>query len=183
MKCANCGHENPIKANFCSSCGHRFTEEDRKNAYEKTVYHKLDKLKDAKEWITLSKITSNPVFRALVLLVVIAAGVLSHSNKGTDMTVLEDESYTVRYNTKLEEYYLFTGRETVHVGLYAPGVPEEFSVQICDRDGAVLETQDYSVDDEIVLKKDQKLTYVITARYEKGEKKIALAVLDSSLAS
>lgn len=120
MKCKNCGKENLIKAHYCYGCGHPFTEKERQSAYDSTLWGKLDKLKKAKQIVTLEAVTSHPVFRVLFLALLIIIGVLTGTNKGSVMRPLESDAYAVAYDRKQNEYYLFSEEEEVAVPLYLP---------------------------------------------------------------
>ena len=91
MKCTKCGQENLLKAQFCSSCGYRFSDEERQAAYDATVWGKLDKISEAKDWITLNKITGNKFFRIAVLVLIILWGIMSGGNRGDKMMILESD--------------------------------------------------------------------------------------------
>jgi hypothetical protein len=49
MKCSKCGNENIIKACYCSGCANEFSEKERKDAYNKTIYGKIEKLEKKNE--------------------------------------------------------------------------------------------------------------------------------------
>ena len=42
MICKNCNHKNITTALYCSNCSAPFSEEERKQAYDKTIYLVLD---------------------------------------------------------------------------------------------------------------------------------------------
>ena len=44
MICKNCNTENIIKAKFCQHCGSAFTDEQREEAYDRTIFGMIDKL-------------------------------------------------------------------------------------------------------------------------------------------
>ena len=50
MKCLKCGYENPITAEYCHMCGTAFTEQQRQEAYDRTIFGKLDRLENLKGW-------------------------------------------------------------------------------------------------------------------------------------
>ena len=178
MKCEKCGHENLLKAQYCSSCGNRFTDEERQAAFDETIYGKFDKLIEVKEWITLSKITDNKFFRIAVLVMIIIAGLLTGGNKGSSMMILESDDYTVRYNSNLEEYYVFTDKNEVDVDLYLPGKPEGLVVTGMTLDGKVLDQKEYALGDKVTLIKSDNVLYHVSGEYEKAEKSIDLIVYD-----
>ncbi len=180
MKCKNCGKENLLKAQYCHGCGHPFTEEERQAAYDSTVWGKLDKLKKAKEFATLEAITSHPVFRVMFLALLIIVGVLTNTNKGSVMRPLESEEYTVGYNQKLEEYYLFTEKDSVAVPLYLPGKPEKVRIS-ADKEEENIFTREYALGESPVLTKDPSVIYTVYGVYEGKEEKITILLYDGFL--
>lgn len=190
MKCANCRKENLITAKYCSSCGNGFSEKERQDAWDGTVWGKLDKLKEAKEWITLEKITGSKIFKAALLVLIILWGLMSGGNKGDRMLILESSDYTVRYNSKLDEYYVFTDKNEVDLDLYLPGKPQgiivtsntlEINVTSSTLEGAELDRREYEIGEKITLTRSDDVIYHIEGVYEKSEKYINLIVYDSAL--
>lgn len=180
MKCRNCGKENLLKAHYCHNCGHPFSDEERQAAYDSTIWGKLDKLKKMKEFITLEAITSHPVFRALFLALLIIIGVLTNTNKGDVMRPLESEEYTVTYNQKRKEYYLFTEEDSVAVPLYLPGKPEKIKIS-ADKGNENVFTREYSLNESPVLTKDPSVVYTMYGIYEGKEEKIIVLLYDPSV--
>ena len=180
MKCKNCGKENLLKAKYCSSCGHEFSEEERQAAYDSTVWGKLDKLKKVKSFATLEVITSHPVFRAVFLVALILIGVMTGTNRGSEMRPMESGEYTVGYNREKDEYYLFTEKESVNVSVYLPGKPEGIKVT-AEKDGEVLYTKEYTVDEIPVLAKDPSVTYSVYGVYSDKDKEITILLYDPSV--
>lgn len=179
MKCKQCGHENLIKAKYCSSCGHAFTEEERQKTYNATIYGKINLMKKAKSWITLSAITSHPVFRILVLAGIIFFGFFSVTNQGTKMKLLQSDEYEIVYNKTRNEYYLFTDLDSVHLQIYLPGEPEGIRVDVLADNGTAADTKEYEVTEAPVLEK--KLSYyLISGLYENGkEQQMRIGVFDA----
>ncbi len=177
MRCTRCGRDNPLSARFCAGCGAPFSEEERKAAYDRTIYGKLDRLKEAKSWITLEKITSNPLFRIRLLAVIILLGVMNGRNKGNVMRPLESEDYKVYYNRTSDDWFLSTEMDRVNVGIYLPGKPEGVTVKTIDRDSALLDEKEYSLSDDILLEKDEDNIYILEGRYDGSSKQIRLMVV------
>ena len=178
MKCRKCEKENLIKAQYCSSCGSEFSDEERQAAYDETIWGKLDKIKEAKEWITLDKITGSKYFKIALLVLIILWGIMSGGNKGDKMLILESDDYTVRYNSNLDEYYVFTGKEEVDLDLYLPGKPQGITVTSSTLDGSRLDQREYEIGDRITLIRSDNVLYHISGEYEKEQKDIDLIVYD-----
>ena len=180
MTCRECGHENLIKARYCSSCGTMFTEEERKAAWDATFWGKLDRLKEAKQWITLEKVTGNWIFRILVLAAIVVFGLIAGGSKGSSMMILESDDYAVRYNAELGEYYVFTEKDEVDLNLYLPGKPEGVKVTSVTLDSDELSEREYAVGDTITLERSAEVMYRIVGEYGEEEKDIDLIVYDMS---
>ena len=180
MKCNNCGKENLLKAKYCSSCGFAFSDEERQAAYDSTVWGKLDKLKEAKGYLTFEAITSHPVFRVLFLAALIFVGIVTGTNKGSVMRPLESAEYTVGYNQERDEYYLFTEKDSVNVAVYLPGKPEGIKVT-AEKDNEVIYTKEYAVNETPVLEKDPSVTYSVYGIYPDKEKEITILLYDPSV--
>ncbi|MBR0451632.1 MAG: zinc ribbon domain-containing protein [Oscillospiraceae bacterium] len=178
MKCKKCGHENLIKAQYCSSCGYKFSDEERQAAYDKTFWGKLDKIQEAKEWITLDKITGSKYFKIALLILIILWGIMSKSNMGTEMMLLESDEYTVRYNSNLDEYYVFTDKNEVDLNLYLPGKPTGITVTSTTLDGSPINQEEYAIGDKVTLVRSDSVLYHVVGEYEKAEKNIDLIVYD-----
>ena len=180
MKCTECGHENLIKAKYCAKCGHPFTEEQRKAAYNATIFGKLDMMKKAKSYATLSFITGQMWFKVLMLAIVILYGILTHANQGTKMKILESDAYTVDHNTQLNEYYLYTDLDELTVQLYVPGKPSGVEVHTCADDGTEISAKTFALSDPIVLMKQDGVQYRIDAVYDNDSRELTVLVYDSA---
>ena len=180
MKCKNCGSENLMCARYCENCGHPFTEEEREEAYGRTFFGKLDGIKKLKSFVTLEFITSNPIFRAAFLVLLVFIGIRTGTNRGSEIRPLESESYTVGYNKETDEYYLFTDLDEVDVSLYLPGKPQGIRVS-ADREDANIYTKEYATDEVPVLVRDPSVVYTVYGIYEKGEDSITVLLYDSSV--
>jgi len=180
MKCKNCGKENLLQAKYCSSCGHAFSEEERQAAYGATVWGKLDKLKEAKSFVTLEAITSHPAFRVLFLAALIFIGIVTGTNKGSEMRPLDSSEYKVGYNRDRDEFYLFTEKDSVNVSVYLPGKPESIKVT-AKREDEVIYTEEYAVTESPVLEKDSSVTYIVSGIYPEKEKEITILLYDPSV--
>lgn len=164
MKCTACGYENILKANYCKKCGKSFSEEEKKSAYQKTVYWKIQQLETAKTWLDLSKITGNLYFRIAVLAVLLVLVVFNMSKNGTRLAIRNSDQYTVAYAEHLDEYYLMTDRDQVDVIFYLPRQTDQLTLSVIENQTLIsLETID--PDKGITLSKWDKGYYILTADY------------------
>jgi hypothetical protein len=159
MICNACGHNNITKANYCENCGAAFTDEQRQKAYDKTVYGKIEKLEKIKGYLTIEAITSHPVFRIAVLVVILVVGLLVGRPHGNAMTILKNDAYSVAQNSQTGEYYLLTDREQVQVDLYFPKKTEQLTVTRGDQ----TDTLDLTANQAPVLTADAQSAYTLTA--------------------
>ena len=70
MICQQCGKKNITKAQYCGSCGTAFSEEQRKKAYNRTIFGVIEKVEELKGYATLEAVTGHPVFRIAVLVLI-----------------------------------------------------------------------------------------------------------------
>ena len=95
MKCLKCGYENPITAEYCHMCGTEFTEQQRQEAYDKTIYGKLDRLENLKGWADLSNITGNIIFRLIIIAGLAAMAFYNVTRNGTHLSIAKSSQYTL----------------------------------------------------------------------------------------
>ena len=98
MKCVSCGSENQIKADYCKFCGEKFSEDTKKAAYGKTVYGRIDRFLEMKSWITLGKITGNPIVRILIILLLAVLVFVNIRANGSSLTIKDKSDYDLAYN-------------------------------------------------------------------------------------
>ena len=126
MKCLKCGYENPITAEYCHMCGTEFTEQQRQEAYDKTIYGKLDRLENLKGWADLSNITGNIIFRLIIIAGLAAMAFYNVTRNGTHLSIAESSQYTLSRNG--EEFYVTTDLDTVSLITYLPKEAETITV-------------------------------------------------------
>ncbi len=171
MNCKNCNHKNIISASYCVNCGAPFTKEEKENAYNKTIYGKIEKLEELKGYITLEAITGHPVFRIAIIVLILIVGLLVGRPHGNNMAIMENEAYTVSQNEENGEFYLLTKQEEVGVSLYLPQEAE--SITVLTPEG---ETEIIEVGDSIVLATNYEEPYTIGADYGKKTESINVYV-------
>ena len=164
MICNTCKHNNITKAMYCENCGAAFSDKEREQAYNKTIYGRIDKFEQFKGYVTLEAITSHPVFRIIVLVLILAVGLLVGRPHGNAMTILKNDAYTVAQNSQTGEYYLLTQDEQVAVDLYLPKKAEQLTVRQ-DDDTATTRTLDLTTDEALVLTANAQAAYVLEADY------------------
>ena len=168
MRCKKCGFENPIKANYCRSCGAPFSEEDQRAAYDKTIFGKLDQIEKVKGWLDLSKITGNVFFRIAVLTVLAVLVIVNVQKNGNSLAIRNSDQYSIAYAKELDEYYLLTEQARVEVKIYLPKQTESLTLQIV-QDNAVLSEESIDPEQGITLARREDGYYVLTADYTNGK--------------
>ena len=180
MKCKHCGQENVVQASYCIHCGRAFSEEEKKEAFGKTIWGRLQKLHELRVIADLSVITGNRIFRALFLLGLLFIGFLFSHNQGSQLRLLESPDYRLAYNETTKEYYLFSDQEEILLQLYLPGKPEGIRVSSLNEEGEVLETKELSTSETPVLERESS-SYRISGIYAEKEQSLELRIFDSAL--
>lgn len=168
VKCKKCSFENPIKANYCRSCGAPFSEEDRKAAYDRTFFGKLDQIENVKGWLDLSKITGNIFFRIAVLAVLAVLVIVNVQKNGSSLAIRNSDQYSIAYAKELDEYYLLTERARVEVEIYLPKQTDSLTLRTV-QDNAVLSVETVDPEQGITLVRREDGYYVLTADYTDGK--------------
>ena len=163
MICRECKTKNRIKANFCSYCGHPFSDEERKTAYAKTIYGRFEKLENLWKTVSLDKITGSALVKIVSLVVVLFYGGISIYRNGTEFRPLEHDSYELQYNQKDNEYYLISQNDDVLLQLYLPKQAEEVTIVQLDENYEFLLSETYQLNEEIVLLNQSDILYQIEA--------------------
>ena len=168
MNCHTCGLEDKyVQSNFCEGCGKAFSDEERKEAYGRTVYGKIDKLLEAKEWITLSKITGNIFVRIAILLVLAAVVIVNVTVNGSKLAIQNGDDYSLAYNKQTDEYYVLTEKESVQLSLY---LPKKAASCILESyvDGSLKESLELTENGAVVPCTENGY-FLLKANYESGE--------------
>ena len=163
MICKECGTKNRIKASYCISCGHQFTDQQRDEAYSKTVFGWIEKIENIWSILTLDKITGSSLFKIVSLVIVILLGGYSVYKNGTQFRPLEHDNYELQYNQKVNEYYLISELDSFEVSLYLPKTAEELIVLQLNENNELISEQKYLLSDDIVLHNEEEVLYQIEA--------------------
>lgn len=164
MICKECGTKNITKAQFCSHCGSAFTDEQRQQAYDRTIFGKIEKLEKWKGYITLDFITGHPIFKTLVLVAILVWGLFLGRANGNQMMILESDAYRVQQHITTGEYYVLTEADSVSVSLYLPRQAESVVLQAIVN-GEVSQEQSFSAEEAPLLESGAAEYYYITANY------------------
>ena len=167
MKCHKCKKENILKANFCQKCGEKFTEKEKKEAYNKTIFGKLDTLKKIKDIVTLDFITGNIIFKITSLIIVLGIGLYFLFTTGINTKILNSKDYQIFYNKKSNEYYLLVNddKDSIELALYRPNRTKEMTVYTYDIGDNEKTKKTVSKDDKITLNTYQDDYHIIKSKY------------------
>ena len=170
MKCAVCGNEqNRLKAHYCKACGSPFSDQERKDAYGRTIYGKIDKILEAKSWATLSKITGNIFFRIAVLLILGALVFMNVRANGSALAIKNGEGYSLAYSKQTDEYYVLTDRKSVSISVYLPRKTESCVIDSYI-DGSLQETLPVTGSGPVVVQRTENGYFLLKAAYENGRR-------------
>ena len=175
MICKNCQTNNITKAQFCRNCGEAFTDEQRQEAYDRTIYGKIEKIEKWKGYITLDFITGHPIFKTVVLVAILVWGLFLGRTHGDQMLILESDAYQVQQLVSTGDYYVLTEYDSVSVSLYLPRQAESLQLQAII-DGQVTMEQTFSSEEQPSLKCGAAEYYYITADYGDGTERITVYV-------
>ena len=172
MKCSKCKYENIVKASYCQKCGYKFTEEEKKKSYQKTIYGKIEKLEKVKDIVTLDFITGNIIFKIISLLIVSGIVVYFMHTMGLDTKILKASDYKVFYNQEINEYYLLTDstHDTINVNLYRPNRVKKMTIYHYSLDGTLIEEEKLKKDESVILNTFQEDYYLIESVYSNKKK-------------
>ena len=183
MNCSNCSLKNVSSANYCIKCGHKFTEEEKKKAYKKTFYYKLDNVEKWYHHLTLSTITGSIYYKIGSILVLLIVGIYLLLTVGVNTKILNSKDYKIFYNEDEKVYYLLVDNDKseVSVNLYKPNRLKELSLEHFNQDNELIENVD--LNKEIVLKTFNNDYYVFNSIYSdnKEDKMIVMVYREKDL--
>ena len=138
-------------AQYCCVCGNPFTEEERKAAYDETVYGKVDKVRKVKDHVTLGFITGSRWFKVLTLLVILALGIWLRVSGAKSLRLESGEGYRIEYLEETDIYYLIARQDAVDLRLVVPGGTTELTIEELDGSGSLISSRSAGVDDGVSL--------------------------------
>lgn len=176
MICKKCGYNNIEFIDYCSNCGEKFLETEKQNSYDKTIFGLIDKIEDLIATLKLQKITSHPIFRAMVLVAILLIGLFLTRVNGNEMTVLKSENYLVQQNSKNNDFYILTDENQIDLLLYLPRKVEKLQMEVV-QDEKVLNKTEINLEEGISLKVNKDGYYVFLADYGEKSESITVYVL------
>lgn len=183
MKCSKCRCNNIVKANYCKSCKHKFSEEEKERAYSKTIFGKIEFIEKWYSRLTLQAVTGHIAFKVGSILLILFIGLYTLFTMGITTKILDSKDYKIYYNKELKEYYLLVDESLlqVDVNLYRPNRLKKLNVLHYDANGKLLEKFSDTEDKNIVLKTYNEDYYVLESKYaNKKTDKIKVIVYKKS---
>ena len=172
MKCRKCKKENILKAKYCQKCGEKFTDKEREEAYNKTIFGKIDFFQKMKSIATLNFITGNIFFKIASLLIVLGIGLYFLFTMGINTKILNSKDYQINYNKKSNEYYLIVddNKDSIVLNLYRPNRTKKMIVYTYDLEDKEIDKTKVSKDDKITLTTYKDDYYIIESNYSNKKK-------------
>ena len=161
MKCIKCQTININKANYCKKCCYAFSEKEQEAAKKGTFVGFLEKFDLVKSFFDFSIVTENKYVRAIILIGILAVGIFSWITKVIHLKIEESNNYQIKYNTKDEEYYLFSGEEQTTLNLYIPEGTKNFTIKHYNQTNELISEKDYQLQEEITLSTTSNDDYYI----------------------
>ena len=170
MKCIKCRENNINQANYCKNCGYHFSEAEQKAAKKWTLVWYLEAFDKLKSLKNFSFITDSNIFKIISVIFVLAIGIYSWVSNGIDLRLLENDNYSIQYNTKLSEYYLLVEEDTTYLDLFVPNRTDELKVKHLDKNDELIDEKVYDEKEKIVLMSTSgEDYYLIEARYNEDD--------------
>ena len=183
MKCQKCKSENILRANFCSKCGKEFTDKEKKEAYNKTIFGKIAFIEKIKSIVTLNIITGNIFFKIGSLLIVLGIGLYFLFTFGINVKILDSKDYQTFFNKKSNEYYIIVddNKDSIELNLYRPNRTKEMNVYTYDLEEKEKDKKEVAKDGDIILDANEEDYYVIESTYSNNKQdKIKIYVYHQS---
>lgn len=168
MKCRYCAQDNLLMANYCCACGKPFTDDERKAAYDQTVYGRIDQARKIKDIVTLDVIKSSVWFRLLTLVLIVAIGIWLRMSGVNALRLESGEGYRLEYLKETDTYYAISEKDAVDLRLVVPNRTTALVVEEYDESGSLLSSQSCRTDGALSLDVSTTNHYVLRSR--RGEK-------------
>ncbi len=178
MLCKKCNTENLLKADYCQACGNKFTQEEKDDAYGKTIFGKFEKLEEYISYLKpVELIKGNKFFRIGVLVVIVLYSLFVLKTNGNNLRIEESSNYEVLMNKDTQAYFLVSETASVNVDLHIPRKAESLTVYNVDNNGEILYSENYALESGLSLAVSEDYHYVIQANFEKDVQSIEVYVV------
>lgn len=110
--------------------------------------------------LNLSIIFNNRIFRIIILISLLAIGIYVNINH-QQYAIIPSDDYRVEYNKNLNEYYLYTTDDYIDLKLYLNKDVDQITISAYTMDGTNIYNNSYSINDQIMLNRDNNIYYQI----------------------
>ncbi len=173
MKCIKCKTDNVHNANFCMKCAYEFSEKEQFAAEKWTVVGILKRIDNLKEKLSFGWLLDHWAFKIGTTVGVLALGIGFIFTNGSEFKIVESDSYTGKYNEKLDEYYLYSKNEETNLNLYIPRKIDGLVIKHYDDNHKILSDIEYESVDDIVLDTNGcNDYYTLEAKYNENDKEL-----------
>ncbi len=172
MKCIKCREKNITNANYCTKCGYKFSDEEKKKKNIFTVI--LDFLKFVYNVVTLKIFTDSNIVQVAYVVGVFCLGIYMLFSMGIHLKVLDSSQYEVLYNKDSNVYYVLLDDNvdaSVLVNMYVPNKISTFNVSYYKENGSLIENNKLEKDNKVTLAVNQNTNnyYVISDSDDNNE--------------
>ena len=171
MKCIKCKTVNVHNANYCKECAYKFSEKEQEAAEKWTFIGMLKRYEKFKKNIKFGWLLDHWAFKIGSVLGVLIIGISFMLTDGTSFKIKENDNYKVEYNEKLDEYYIYSKKESAALDLYIPNSVDSLIVKRFDGKDNLVISNEYKVTDSIELygTTSENDYYILEAKYNEKD--------------
>lgn len=174
MICEKCGGILPYGAKYCNVCGEAVPKGTYDYAYSRSVWGKLDKVKDGYDTLFLKKLTGSTVFKTVSLLAALVWLFFTMYGNLTGIRLKNNDAYSIAYSKSADTYYICPKEKEANLEMFAP-IGTDKLVFTAKRGEAVVEVKEFTPD---AYKKEGYTVVVGEADYVEVEAKRKEKVAD-----
>lgn len=180
MICEKCKNELSYGSKYCVSCGEKIPSDAYREEYEKTIWAKLDKIKDKYDTIFLKKLTGNIFFKIFWLVAVLGYFFFTMYGNLNGIRLKDSEAYKIQYYEKGDEYYIRPTEEISQLELFLPVACERviFTAyadgEECDK--KEFTTEEYKAEGYTVVADEYDYIYIDAQRNGQSADKVKVIV-------
>ena len=168
MRCSRCTTDNLLMARYCCACGKPFSEEERKAAYDQTIYGQIDKARKVKDVLTLNIITDSLWFKILTLLLILAIGIWLRMSGVNALRLESGDGYRLEYLKATNTYYVISESDAVDLRFVVPHKTTQLVEEERDDVESLLSQRSCGTEEAVTLDVSGENHYVL--RSYRGEK-------------
>ncbi len=120
MTCEKCGAMLHYGAKYCNVCGEAVPKDAFDIAYSRSVWGKLDKLKNGYDTLSLKKLTGSALFKTVSLLAALLWLFFTMYGNLTGIRLKDTDAYSIAYSKEAEIYYVCPNSEEATLEMFAP---------------------------------------------------------------